>query len=266
MSIRKNISVVIQGPIDNRTYEAVDTYQDFGEVIVSTWDNEDISLLDKASGKYNLVLSSYDEGWQTKYNNHGYRYFQSTTTNAGAKKATKKYCLKTRSDELYPNLDRLINNLEFYPDRLHTTNNGFWKPESMHQMPACFSTHLFIVPTKELVVASELCLKYCKREKGFEYGDDQVTLRCTEQMYGMFFMLGRGVNIMEKGTWKKAFRDNVYITPCCELPGHLHSGCKNVENVKEYKHLMGTRMENYPEGRLDDHPIQQLYSHYCEIV
>ena len=76
----------------------------------------------------------------------------------------------------------------------------------------------------------------------------------------------RGVNIMENGTWKKAFRDNVYITPCCELPGHLHSGCKNVENVKEYKHLAGTRMKNYPEGRLDNHPIQQLYSHYCEIV
>ena len=42
--MKKEITVVIQGPIDERTYEAVDAYQGFGEVIVSTWDNEDLSL------------------------------------------------------------------------------------------------------------------------------------------------------------------------------------------------------------------------------
>ena len=53
--------MVIQGPIDERTYEAVDAYQGFGEVIVSTWDDEDIGLLEKSSGDYQIVLSSYDE-------------------------------------------------------------------------------------------------------------------------------------------------------------------------------------------------------------
>ena len=64
--MKKDISVVIQGPVDERTYEAVDAYRGFGEVIVSTWDNEDISLLEKASGDYQIVLSSYDEGWERK--------------------------------------------------------------------------------------------------------------------------------------------------------------------------------------------------------
>ena len=264
MNIKENISVVIQGPIDDRTYEAIDTYQDFGEVIVSTWGDENIDLLNKASGKYELVLSSYDDGWEENYINHGYRYFQSTTTSAGVSRASKKYCLKTRSDELYPNLDRMINNLEFYPDRLHTTNNGFWRPESRHKMPGCFSTHLFIAPTEELLFASEQSLKYCKKEV-FDWDYQTINLRCTEQMYGFFLMLARGINITEHD-WKQVFRENIFITPCCELPGHLHSGCKNVENDEERKHLCGTRMKNYPEGRLDDHPMLELYSHHCQIV
>ena len=48
MEVKKeNITVVLQGPIDDRTYEAIDSYneQGFGEVIVSTWSDENIDFL-----------------------------------------------------------------------------------------------------------------------------------------------------------------------------------------------------------------------------
>ncbi len=253
--MKKDISVVIQGPVDERTYEAVDAYQGFGEVIVSTWDNEDISLLEKASGDYQIVLSSYDEGWKENYNNHGYRYFQSTTLHAGAKNATKKYVMKTRSDELFPNLDRMINNLEFYPDRLHTTNIGFWRPDSRHRMEACFSTHLYIAPSNQVMEASKNALANCKKQ---DYNN--IQLLCTEQLYGYFLMLARGIDLLSSD-WKEAFRNNVFITPCSELPGHLHSGCANLNNKFTHK-----RRENYPYGRLDPHPLEELYIHHSQII
>jgi hypothetical protein len=58
---KSDISVIIQGPIDERTYEAIDSYSDqgFGEIIVSTWSNEDISLLDKTNKKFILKLCFY---------------------------------------------------------------------------------------------------------------------------------------------------------------------------------------------------------------
>lgn len=253
--MKQDISVVIQGPIDERTYEAVDAYQQFGEVIVSTWDNEDITLLDKATGDYRLVLSSYDEGWKEKYNNQGYRYFQSTTLNAGVKQASCKYSMKTRSDELFVNLDRMVSNLEFYPNRLQTTNIGFWKPDSRHQVDASFSTHLYIATTDELVEASTNALSNCKRE-AFK----NIELKCTEQLYGYFLMLARGIDLL-KSDWKEAFRNNVFITPCSELPGHLHSGCANLQNGFTHK-----RRTDYPYGRLDPHPLEELYIHHSQIV
>ena len=253
--MKKEITVVIQGPIDERTYEAVDAYQGFGEVIVSTWDNEDISLLNKSSGVYKLVQSSYDDGWKENYNNHGYRYFQSTTVNAGVKAAKTKYCMKTRSDELFPNLERMISNLEFYPNRLHTTNIGFWRPDSRMKMEACFSTHVYIAPTEQLVEASTNALAHCKRQSY-----TNIELQCTEQLYGYFLMLSRGIDLLSTD-WKEAFRNNVFITPCSELPGHLHSGCANLNN-----HFTHKRRTDYPYGRLDPHPLEELYIHHSQII
>jgi len=136
MSIKNNISVVVQGPIDERTYEAIEAYQDFGEVIVSTWENEKIDLLSKAKGKYQLIQTRYPEDLE-RYNNHGYRYFIAKTTLEGSKLAKYDYVIKTRSDELYPNLYSFLSNFERYPHKTHTTDNGFWK-----HIPFCYSNQI----------------------------------------------------------------------------------------------------------------------------
>ena len=110
--MKKDISVIIQGPLDNQTYEAIDSYTDqgFDEIIVSTWEDSNLTYLEKTKNDYKLIVSEYNLD-NHNYNNEGYRYFQSVTINEACKKATNKYCLKTRTDELYPNLDRMISNL-----------------------------------------------------------------------------------------------------------------------------------------------------------
>jgi len=76
-----DISIIITGPIDDRTFESIDSYYDqgFGEVIVSTWKDEDLSLLNKTKKEYKLILSEYPENLN-EINNQGCRFFQSFTT------------------------------------------------------------------------------------------------------------------------------------------------------------------------------------------
>jgi hypothetical protein len=75
---KSDISIIITGPIDDRTFEAIDSYrsQGFEEIIVSTWDDEDLSLLDKTNEPYKLVLSKYPENIK-EINNKGCSFFQS---------------------------------------------------------------------------------------------------------------------------------------------------------------------------------------------
>ena len=52
--MKKDISILITGPLDDRTYESIDSYSDqgFEEIIVSTWDNENIDLLNQTNKNY----------------------------------------------------------------------------------------------------------------------------------------------------------------------------------------------------------------------
>tara|TARA_B100001778_G_C18591982_1_gene632707 strand:- start:1659 stop:2384 length:726 start_codon:yes stop_codon:yes gene_type:complete len=237
---KKDISVVIQGPIDDRTYEAIDCYQGFAEVIVSNWAGEDISLLDKAAGSFTLVQSTYQNDTDTSFN-----VFLAQTTMAGCLEAKTEYVLKTRSDELYPNLDKLIENLNLHPKRSHTTDNGFWR-----HIPHCYSNHLFIDKRDNVVKAMEYRLSSKKKFK------------CSESEFGYFLMKARGFDLSEKN-WKKIFRDNVFITACELLPNHLHSG--------QTFHGRGFKRSSdpYPKGRMErkdnTHNFKQLYQHVDQI-
>ena len=250
MRIKKNIAVVIQGPLDDRTYEAIDQYQDFGEVIVSTWKDQDISVLDKSIGKYKLVESTYPTNLN-EYHNHGYRYFIAQTTLAGAEASSMPYVLKTRSDELYPNLNSMLANFDLYPSKVHTTDNGFWK-----HIPFSFSNHLFIESKAILVQA---CKYLVEASKGKTDQDIKDVLMTPEQSFGYYLMKARGYDIIREIEWKGVFRQNVFITPCSLLPNHLHSG------GSYYNTIPFKRYPNYPFGRPDGHDIKQLYQSHTEI-
>ena len=245
--MRNKISVVIQGPLDDRTYEAIDTYQDFNEVIVSTWNNEDLSLLNKASGKYQIVQSYYPKD----YNNAN--GWQAMTTMTGAIFAKSKYVLKTRTDELYPDLSMMIDNVKTYPDRSHTTNNGFWR-----NYRHCYSCHLFLDKRDFIVDAMQEMVNY--------YIDDKNRLQLPnfESALGYFLMRQRGYTLNDTN-WKDIFRNEIYITPCCDLPNHLHSGATTATHVEGFKRSSLP----YPNGRMETssnkHDVGQLYSDVREI-
>lgn len=251
--MNEDISILITGPIDDRTYESIDSYsqQGFNEIIVSTWDDENLDLLKKTTKPYKLFLSSYPKNLKN-INNQGSRFFQSFTTWKGCKSATKKFVLRTRSDELYPDLSKFIENWSNYPERLHTTNNGFWKTH-----PACFSTHLFGGPTKIIREGCKLMILNC--ENRFL---EKVNIDYPEQCFGVFFTYAMGIDIFNND-WKKVFYENVFITPCSDLPGHLHSG-------QSFTNFRFVRVPDYPNNRPDSsvikHDDSSMYTDFNQFI
>jgi len=247
MRIRRHLTALIQGPLDNRTHEAIDCYQGFGEVIVSTWKGEDLSLLDKATGKFEVVENVYPDSMEG-INNHGHRYFMARTILGGCEAAKYNYIMKTRTDELYPDLDAILANFDLYPTRVHTTDNGFWRP-----IPFCFSNHLFIDDKHHMTEACKVLVDHCE---GKSHG--HVQLDTPEQAFGWALMKARGIDI-DKNYWMPAFGNHTFITPCSMLKGHLHSG------GSYYNTITFKRCENYPWGRPDGHQIDQLHQSHLEF-
>jgi len=246
---KQEISVIIQGPIDDRTHESIDAFKDFGEIIVSTWDDQDLRPLKKASAPFKVAISSYPPNMFFVIN-RGAGFYQAETTLSGLCIAEKEWAIKTRTDEIYPDLSKFLENASEFPDRFHTTNNGFWQ-----HIPYCFSNHLFLGRTKLMKQALAEMVKYCKREDYQDLGHQE-----SEQMFGFFLMLALGHDL-RKEDWRNVFRENVFITPCSELPNHLHSGCSYfLGEGNGFK-----RAPNYPEGRPDGHKAVHLYSSHTQI-
>lgn len=245
-NLKENISVVIQGPIDDRTYESIDSYaeQGFTDIIVSTWEDEDLSLLEKTKNHFNIVLSQYPD--KVKIKNEGAKFYIAQTTLSGCLQAKGEYVLKVRSDELYPDLDKFIKNFENHPNRIHTTNNGFWK-----HIPACFSNHIFLSKKSLMIDCCNNIVHYCLDDSGV---DDLAA----EQVFGISFIQVLGGNTQN---WKEEFKNHIFITPCHDLPNHLHSG-------QSSSHHRFRRHTDYPNNRPDGkhHNLKNLYNHHSEIL
>jgi hypothetical protein len=57
------VSIIIQGPLNNRSINTIDEYLKYGEVVVSCWDNNDISKLDKYKDKIKIVeIVEHEDG------------------------------------------------------------------------------------------------------------------------------------------------------------------------------------------------------------
>jgi hypothetical protein len=109
----KTVSIIIQGPLKKRSIQTIPDYLRYGQVIVSCWENNDLSMLDDHINDITLVVNKYTD-LTNCYKNPGPQapwIYQHHTTLSGLKFATGYSCIKVRSDESYPDLDALIKKL-----------------------------------------------------------------------------------------------------------------------------------------------------------
>ncbi|NBT88534.1 MAG: hypothetical protein EBT51_09565, partial [Flavobacteriaceae bacterium] len=107
------VSIIIQGPLNNRSIKTIPSYLTYGQVIVSCWDNDDLSKLDPYINEIDLVVNNYADALPRARRTHHRNpiILQNFTTHHALKKATGYFTIKTRSDESWPELDPLLNML-----------------------------------------------------------------------------------------------------------------------------------------------------------
>lgn len=61
-SIYENtVSIIIQGPLNHRSIKTIPNYLKYGEVVVSCWENDNISMLDEYKNDIKIVINKYSK-------------------------------------------------------------------------------------------------------------------------------------------------------------------------------------------------------------
>lgn len=155
MISKKDISIVIQGPISEISLNNLDYYAQFAEVIISTWTDKPFGL---NLSKYNNVkiLANPLPEIHEQYN-FGNFYFQCLSTLNGLSLSRSVYSIKTRSDESFSNLDALIKELQ--ANKIVTSNIFFAKDNNHKYHP---SDHLIFSKKSTLKDVYEKCIAICE--------------------------------------------------------------------------------------------------------
>ena len=169
MISKKDISIIIQGPVSEISLNNLDYYCQFSEVIISTWNDKPLSF-DLSKYKNIKILVSSLPSIKEEYN-YGNFYFQCLSVLNGLSLSSKKYSIKTRSDESFSNLDSLINKLQ--DDKIVTTNIMSQRDVDNKYHP---SDHLFFSKTKTLTDIYKKCACICEAPHNFGFKKEDSEL------------------------------------------------------------------------------------------
>jgi hypothetical protein len=118
-----DVSIIIQGPLNEISLRNIPIYKKYGKVIVSCWDEYDKELL-----KYidDDVIFVCNDLIKVEHCNLKNVYYQAFTTHAGLEMSETEFSIKFRSDESYSNLDTFVKALSENPERIITGDFHFW--------------------------------------------------------------------------------------------------------------------------------------------
>ncbi len=117
---KKDISVIVQGAVNKKEtpkcLKSIRKYLPGAEIILSTWEETDVSGLD-----YDILVLNKDPGNTLIYEINGRKVFnninrQLLSTKEGLKKSTRKYSLKFRSDLILTG-DKFLDYFDKFQDR-----------------------------------------------------------------------------------------------------------------------------------------------------
>ncbi|MAG59549.1 hypothetical protein CMO96_02040 [Candidatus Woesebacteria bacterium] len=118
-ALERTVSIVIQGPLHKRSIDTIPEYLKYGDVIVSCWEDDDMSLLYGYKDRIKVVINKYSEVPRSRLRSFGRHgpspwIYQNYSTYHGIKEATGFFVIKVRSDESYPDLNAFIEKLFYW--------------------------------------------------------------------------------------------------------------------------------------------------------
>ena len=186
-SIHENtISIIIQGPLNHRSIKTIPDYLKYGEVVVSCWDNDNISMLEEYKNEIKIVINKYSKlkGSLILTSRRARPYIlQNYTTLNGLKASSGYLSIKVRSDESYPILGPLISMLKINRDscnpntkisnwfKIVTSNIYFRYDKECKFHP---SDHIIAGSRTRLISVFERALARCFLKKGLNLRPEQL--------------------------------------------------------------------------------------------
>ena len=141
-----DVSIIIQGPLNEISLKNIPTYKKYGKVIVSCWDGYDEELLKYIDNDVCFVSKTLPI---VNHYNHCNVYYQASSIYSGLEKAKTEFSIKFRSDESYSNLDTFVKALIENPECIITGDIYFDHREE--QIPLHISDHAIGSKTKNLL-------------------------------------------------------------------------------------------------------------------
>jgi hypothetical protein len=108
------VSIIIQGPLHLRSINTIPQYLEYGEVIVSCWDNDNLNLIEKYKDKITLVINDFKKASKLSVRSGAKNpyIFQNYSTLEGLKAAKNFLSIKFRSDESYPVINPILKKIK----------------------------------------------------------------------------------------------------------------------------------------------------------
>lgn len=186
IKLEREVSIIIQGPLNERSISTIPKYLEQGEVIVSCWDDNDLSLLKEHENDVKIVVNKYSD-LGNYHKNPGAQapwIYQHHTTLNGLLKAENHFSIKVRSDESYPDLKPLIDKLIYqnenrdeqtgeYENKIITSNIYFRFDREAKFHP---SDHIVAGKTRRMIDCFEKA-KLLSSRKGHDRFPEQLLCR-----------------------------------------------------------------------------------------
>jgi len=163
-----DITILIQGPLDEISISAVQYYKTIGPIVISYWDNSNESLLEEL--KNDTIIYTKNKLPGTKEYKQATADMQFWSVYHGLAAVQTKFVIRTRSDEWYGNLDPLIAKLDI---NKIICGNIFFKRWSNFQNH--IGDHLFIGETAWLLEAYRLITHEPEHFRQWKYAEQILT-------------------------------------------------------------------------------------------
>jgi hypothetical protein len=240
-ALERTLSIVVQGPLHPRMKESLPYYlkavNEFkrkrsGNLVVSCWENDDMSIIKNMpiASELELVVNEGITDEERK-GNAGSRgaspwILQNHTTEQGLRRATGRYSIKVRSDEIHKNISlfhkKLLAEESGEGKGKVITSDIYFRADSVEKFHP--SDHIIAGKTKHLKKAFKIAVATCK-------SPDAKKFRFPEQLICYSLLKAKGVEPKEYKS-QKIMKENFDIIPLRSMSGSIWTCSK-----KKYKAL-----------------------------
>jgi len=178
-ALEDTFSIIIQGPLNQRSIKTIPEYTKYGKVIVSCWDNDNLSLLDSYKNDIKIIINKYSDVLPHAKKTHLKNpiILQYYNTSNALKECDTYFAIKLRSDESYPNLDAIVQKLRHNRDSHNTwfkivTSNIYFRFDN--QVKFHPSDHIVAGLTSRMKEIFQHAFNKCKHQKIGRLGPEEI--------------------------------------------------------------------------------------------